>query len=54
MGSESEHLRLKIDELLGSLETEPDQRVRTWLDKYVGLLQRSANQARMAEERNDF
>jgi hypothetical protein len=54
VGPESEHYKSKKDFLEHILKDERDVRVREWLQRYVGYLRRSVEQARAAEEREDF
>jgi hypothetical protein len=54
VGPESQHHRStrEVLERLLTVETEP--RVREWLNRYIGRLRWSIEQARMEEEREDF
>ncbi len=52
-GSESSHYAGKMDALERLLESEPEPRVREWLNFYIGSLRRSIERARTQEERED-
>ena len=54
VGPESEHYQSKKDFLEHILEGEHNVRVREWLQRYLGYLRTSIDQARAAEEREDF
>ena len=54
VGSESDQYRAKKERLEQLLEAETQPRVREWLERYIGLLQKSVDQARIGEEREPF
>lgn len=54
MGSESEHYRSEKEALESLLEAEGQPQVREWVRRYVGLLRKSVEQARIEEEREDI
>ncbi len=53
MGPESEHYKSEKEALESLLATERQPQVREWLSRYVGLLEKSVEQARIEEERED-
>lgn len=54
MGPESSHHAGKKEALERLLESEPEPRVREWLNLYIGRLRWSIDRARTEEERDDF